>query len=223
MAYEKGAFNKFLIENKCVGFFEKPITLASGRESYWYVNMRNLTDSVKVKDELISFLYNFLSNTDLKADFFFGVPAGATKIALFLSDFYAKNENIDMPLVLGREKEKQHGSAKDKYFIGPAKGSCIIIEDVTTTGGSLISSIKKLQEADIEIKAAIGLVNRMEKRDDGLSVAEAVEELGVSYYCLTDALSVLPLAYSSLKPNDEVVKKVEEGFKEFGVEELKLK
>lgn len=54
-------------------------------------------------------------------------------------------------MVVGRGNPKEHGDPKDKYFIGPAKENdrVIVIEDVTTTGGSLIDTIKHLQESNI--------------------------------------------------------------------------
>jgi orotate phosphoribosyltransferase-like protein len=36
---------------------------------------------------------------------------------------------------------------KDKFFVGVPKGKTIVIEDVTTTGGSLIETLNGLKEA----------------------------------------------------------------------------
>jgi len=38
MHFDRGAFDDFIIENDVVGFFDKPVTLKSGRISHWYVN-----------------------------------------------------------------------------------------------------------------------------------------------------------------------------------------
>ena len=222
--FNQDTYNKFLIEQGVVGFFEKPITLKSGRISNWYVNLRNLTDSTALKDKLVKYVLDFIEYKGLEPDFFYGVPEGATKLALFLTDEYAKRKKINAPLVMGRGKPKEHGDPKDMFFVGniPDKSKVIVIEDVTTTGGSLISAIENIKKIDVNIIAAIGLVNRMELRDDGKSVEQKVNELGVKYMAVSDALVLLPLAAAKQKPDKKTLKEVEDYFKKYGIKPLKL-
>ena len=135
------------------------------------------------------------------------------------------DNNENQALVIGRGKPKEHGDPKDKYFIGPVKerDKVIVVEDVTTTGGSLIDTIKHLQESNIDIVAAIGLVNRMEKRDDGKSVEQVVNELNVSYFALGNSIELLPMARDISKPSDSVLEEVEKYFDQYGIEPLKLR
>ena len=123
---------------------------------------------------------------------------------------------------MGKGKPKDHGEPKDRFFLGQPKGKIIILEDVTTTGSSLLETIDNLKQTEAQIIAAIGLTNRMELRDDGKSVKEAVEEKGVPYLQMSNALELLPLAYQKFKPKEEIAKKVKEEFQEFGVKKLKL-
>lgn len=102
------------------------------------------------------------------------------------------------------------------------KKKVVILEDVTTTGSSLLETIDNLSQAEVQIIAAISLTNRMELTLDKKSVKEAVEAKGVPYLPMSNALELLPLAYEELKPKEEIVKKVEEEFKEYGAKELKL-
>src|SRR3989338_7213394 len=76
-----------------------------------------------------------------------------------------RNNNVNQCLVIGRGKPKEHGMVKDKYFIGDAKENdkVIVVEDVTTTGGSLLKTIDKLKEFNIKVVAAIVLFDRMQK------------------------------------------------------------
>ena len=96
----------------------------------------------------------------------------------------------------------------------------IVLEDVTTTGGSLITTIKQLQERGKTVIAAYGLTNRNEKRDDGKSVEEAILELGVTYHALSDALQLLPLAAQRLRIDRAILDKVEAEFQQYGVQPL---
>ena len=92
---------------------------------------------------------------------------------------------------MGRAKPKDHGDPKDRYFVGSPTGNICILEDVTTTGGSLIDCIKHLQEMGHHICAAIGLTNRDEFRDDKKTVKEALSDLGVPYYEMSNAKTLL--------------------------------
>ena len=223
--FNQEEYNKFLIENNVIGFFEEPVTLKSGRISNWYVNCRYLLDEVGVIDKLTDFVLAFSDDKGISADYFYGVPEGATKLAVILNYKKGKlDNNENQVLVIGRGKPKEHGEPKDRYFIGPVKerDKVIVIEDVTTTGGSLIDTIKHLQESNIEVVAAIGLVNRMEKRDDGKSVEQVINELNVPYFAMGNSLELLPMARDDSKPSDSVLEEVEKYFDQYGIEPLKL-
>lgn len=225
--FNQQKFNQFIIENNVVGFFQEPITLKSGRISHCYVNWRNVSNDVFLMDQLTDFVLDFIEDLKLKPDCFYGVPEGATKLAIFVqykwakkSPFYGPSSHI---LAMGRGKFKDHGEVKDRFFIGVPKGKVIVLEDVTTTGQSLlegIETIKKIQES--KIIAAIGLTNRMEKRNDGKSVKEAVEQKGVPYFQMSKLPELLPLAYQKIKPPKEIAQKVEKEFQEYGLEKVKL-
>jgi orotate phosphoribosyltransferase len=224
--FNQEEYNKFLIENNVIGFFEEPITLKSGRISHWYVNCRNLLDRVGVMDKLVDFVLAFVDERNISVDYFFGVPEGATKLGVILNYKRGKSNNNDnQALIIGRGKPKEHGDPKDKYFIGPAQegDKVIVVEDVTTTGGSLIDTIKHLQESNIAVIAAIGLVNRMEKRDDGRSVEKVINERNIPYLAMGNSIDLLPMARDASKPPDSVLEEVENYFDRYGIEPLKLR
>lgn len=224
MGFDKDAYEEFLIGRGVIGFPKEPMQLKSGRLSPWYANLRGLTDSVRGKDTLVGFVLDYVESVGLELDFFYGVPEGATKLALFLTDEHAERNGTDSPLVLGRGRPKEHGEPRDRFFVGnvPAKSRVVVIEDVTTTGDSLLTAIEALRTADAEILAAIGLVNRMELRDDGKSVEQKMGELGVRYLAMSDALALLPLAAERLKPGAKTRRAVEEYFREHGIKPLTL-
>ena len=225
--FNQQEFNKFVIDNSIVGFFKEPIKLKSGRMSNWYVNWRNASEDVYLIDQVSDFVISFTKDKQLKPDCFYGVPEGATKLALLCQYKWAKNSPTyskgSHVLPMGRGKPKEHGAPKDKYFVGAPKGNVIIVEDVTTTGGSLIKTIDELSELGVKIIAAFGLTNRMEKRDDGKNVEEAVNEKGVRYYNLSSALDLLPIVYKKEKPAEEIGKAIEEEFEKWGVKKLRIR
>jgi orotate phosphoribosyltransferase len=224
--FNQQKFNQFVLENGVVGFFEEPITLKSGRLSHWYVNWRNVAEDVFLIDKLTDFVIDFIEDLNLKPDCFYGVPEGATKLGILAQYKWAKKSPNYAPyshtLAMGRGKPKDHGEPKDRYFVGQPRGKTLILEDVTTTGSSLLETIENLIRARVQMIAAVGLTNRVELTNDGKSVGKAVEEKGISYLQMSDALELLPLAYKKLKPREEIAKKVEEEFQQYGVEKLKF-
>ena len=164
MNWQKEKFYEFIIENNVIGFFKEPLKLKSGRLSYWYVNWRNVAKDVYLIDKLSDFLISFVKELDLNPDCFYGVPEGATKLGIITQYKWAKGQlNYKMgaySLSMGRAKPKDHGDPKDKYFLGNPRGKVIIIEDVTTTGGSLFETIKFLSEIGIKIMGGV-IIGRM--------------------------------------------------------------
>jgi len=224
--FDREGFVHFLIDNGVVGFFEKPVTLKSGRQSNWYVNWRTISNDAFMLDRLSDFLIEFASEIGLSPDAFYGVPEGATKLGIITTFKWAKGQAGFGPgshrVPMGRGKPKEHGAAQDKFFVGEPRGSIVVVEDVTTTGGSLLASLDQLSQIDAKVVAAVGLTNRMEKRDDGMSVEEAVAQRGVPYYALSDATEFLPKAFSALKPGEPIGRAIEEEFERYGVRRFKL-
>ncbi len=225
-SFNSEEFNKFIEETNVYGFFQEAITLKSGRKSHFYANWRNVVEDVFLTDKLADFVIAFAKSNNLNVDTFYGVPEGATKLGVISqyklanrSSNYSKGSHI---LAMGRAKPKDHGAAKDRYFVGMPKVNVVVIEDVTTTGGSLIKTLEGLKDAGINVVGIISLTNRMEKRDDGLSVKEAIEKMGLNFYTMSTSLDMLPLMYKKLQLGNEVGKAIESEFSEYGVEPLRL-
>ncbi|MBL7148015.1 MAG: hypothetical protein ISS82_04275 [Nanoarchaeota archaeon] len=246
--FNQEEFNQFVLNNNVIGFFEEPKILKSKRKSCWYVNWR--LNDVFLIEQLSDHVINFTKSLGLNPDCFYGVPEGATKLGVITQFKWAKRSSNygkgSHTLPMGRGKSKEHGEAKDRYFIGEPQGKIIVVEDVTTTGGSLIDIIGDLKETGKEIVGAFGLVNRMEltpiigqdneetvekfrrsferatgrKYSEAMSVEEAVRETGIPYHALGNANLLLKEAYKILNPGEKITRSIEQEFKEYGVERL---
>lgn len=219
---EKEKFYDFIIENEVIGFYKEPVLLKSGRKSPFYVNWRNISEDVYLIDELTDYLLSYIKHLKLAPDCFFGVPEGATKLGIITQFKWArKNRNYKpgtFTLSMGRGKPKNHGELKDRFYLGIPKGKVVILEDVTTTGGSLIQCIEELQKLNVNVISAIGLTNRNEIRDDGKTVEQLVGEKGVQYFAMSNIIEILP----KLNPNKEIALSIENYFKKFGARQMKL-
>lgn len=228
MAFDVEKFDHLLLENGVLGFKDPPIKLKSGRQSHYYINCRVLTDTIRMKNILCAYILEHLSDISIDPDYFVGVPEGATKIALGLNDYRAQISGsaryMDAPWVLMRAKPKEHGDPRDRFFIGTVyKGDrVLLIEDVLTTGDSLIERIKQVSESSLNIVAAMALVNRLEKRSDGISAKEAVERTGVKCFWLTDSRNLIKKAIERFSPPQELLEKLQKEIDEYAVKPWKV-
>ncbi len=194
MTFNQTKFNQFIISNNVIKQFDTPITLKSGKQSTVYVNWRTLTADAYLMNQLTDFVLAFARDKQLNIDTFYGVAEGATKLGILTQFKYAQQTNYKKgshQLAMGRANPKEHGDPNDRYFVGAPTGNVCVLEDVTTTGGSLINCINQLQQLNITITAAIGLTNRDEFRDDGKTVKEALADLNVPYFEMSHATTLL--------------------------------
>lgn len=217
--FDQDKFNDFLLKNSVVGFFNEEITLKSGRKCCYYANCRRLTDFTNITKETAGFIMSFANDKYSDFDYIYGVPAGVTKLSVTIN---LLNQE-DVPLIIGREKPKEHGDIKDKYFIGPIKKGqkVIVLEDVTTTGGSLLKEIEKLEKVGVQIIGAIGLIDRQEIRDDSMTITRLLEEKGIKYYSMARASEIIQIIFKNNPPDNEIKNKIIKYFEQYGSVNIK--
>jgi len=211
--FNQQEFNQFVVKNQVIGFFPQPVKLKSGRLSHWYVNWRRVTEDVYLTHKLSGFVINYLKDNFSQLTCLLGVPEGATKLAIIIDFQMALNSGVlaqgSHPLPMLRGKPKEHGSPADRLFLGrPPEDGCLVLEDVTTTGGSLIRTLEQLKSAGIKVDQALGLTNRMQKNEAGLTVSQALSQMGVNYHALSTALDLLPMAVAESKPDSSVLESI---------------
>jgi orotate phosphoribosyltransferase len=81
-----------------------------------------------------------------------------------------------MPTFVVRKEVKSHGTQKKiEGHVPPAGGKVVIIDDVITTGDSILKAIDAAKEAGCEILLAISVLDR------GAGAAESLAARGVLY------------------------------------------
>jgi len=96
-----------------------------------------------------------------------GVAVGGVPLAVAVSLAAGK------PYIIVRSGEKGHGTGG--RIIGEVRGgSTLLVEDVTTTGGSVLSAVRLLREAGAVVERVITVVDREEGAARALA-AEGVE------------------------------------------------
>ncbi len=201
----KEAWFSFVCEQGVLGFFAQPVTLRSGRISHWYVNWRDVAEDVWALDQCVSFLLDFVAGLPEAPDTIFGVAEGASKMALLAQYRYAKQSPHFGPqthrLAMGRGKSKAHGAAKDRHFLGVPRGKTLLIEDVTTTGDSLLGALATLREAEVDVVGALCLTDRCEPREDGQRIADIFAAMEIPFWSMSDIHTLLPLIWKKSPPS----------------------
>lgn len=223
MEFDYKAFADFVLENKVIGFKEEAIKFKHGRECNCYVNWRVVINDAYLLDQVTDYVIDFVKSKNLKPRSFYGVPEGATKLGILMQYKWAKAQPDYAAgayvAPMGRAAPKDHGAPEDKFFVGMPQGDTIVVEDTTTTGGSLLKGIDSLQEAGVKIIAAIALTNRNEVRDDGMTVAQVLEQKGIPYYALSNLKDLLPAVYDALQPSPEIRQAVKVYFEKYGAKD----
>ncbi len=219
------SYENFLLDNKLVGFFEPPIILKSGRPGHWYVNMRDVLDSLAHKRQLARYVYDFCSDKRLMPDYFLGIPDGAKPLGEEMNNLIDYREPSEISATVLRMGKKAHGDPQNRYSVGPLKPGhhVVLVEDVTTTGGSSMEHILRLQEIGIWIDALVSCVNRFERRDRGRTVQDVLgRDYHIGYDALTDARSILPKASNTFNPSQRLRDDIEDYYRTYGVESIEL-
>ena len=124
------------------------VTLSSGREADWYIDMRRLTLHHEGAP-LVGRVMRQLTG-DLRYDVVGGLTLGADPVATAMLHAAADGEGF-LDACVVRKAGKAHGL--QRRIEGPdVEGrSVLVVEDVSTTGGSPLTAAEALQEAGAEV------------------------------------------------------------------------
>lgn len=139
------------------------IMLASGRESDYYIDMRPTTVHPAGATCVGELIVDVLEGID--AEFVGGLEAGAIPIATAVA-IASHRRGRDIGAFFVRKRPKDHGAKK--LVEGLPKGetlrgkNVVVVEDVTTTGGSSMQAVQALREEGANIVLVLTIVDRLE-------------------------------------------------------------
>jgi len=112
------------------------------------------------------------------------------------------------PMVYARKEEKGHGLGRQVEGATRPGQKVLVIDDLVTTGGSIISAVEALRKTGCVVKEAVVLVDRLEGGKANL--ARAGVRLN-AYAQVTELIEVLYQGKMMTKGDYEVVSKQIEG------------
>ena len=137
-------------------------TLASGRKSDYYVDLRAVTTNPEPLKKVAVAMAEHVSGCQKIA----GVELGAIPIATALS------LETGIPFLMVRKQKKDHGAGKLVEGALAAGEKVLFVEDTVTTAGSLIKAINAVRELGGLVDTAIVIVDREEGAREALAAID---------------------------------------------------
>jgi len=149
-------------------------TLASGRESDIYVNLKpTMMDPRGARLSALALLARVPRN---ETDYVGGLEMGAVPVIAAMA---ALSDAAGAPVrtFFVRKRAKDHGTQELIEGLGPGEGlagrRALIIDDVATSGGSLIQAIAAARAAGAIVERALVIVDRQEGAAEALAAEGA--------------------------------------------------
>ena len=130
------------------------VTLSSGREADYYIDLRRLTLAGRAAP-LVGRVLRRLT-ADWEYDAVGGLTLGADPVATAV--MHAADGTIDAFVV--RKSDKKHGMQQRIEGPSVAGRRVLIVEDVTTTGSSPLAAVEAAREAGAEVVGVALVVDR---------------------------------------------------------------
>ena len=189
-------FTTFLHQKEIIKFGD--FTLASGKSSSYYVDLRLVPSYPHEFRMMVKYLENQITE-DIGLDNFesiVSVPTGGLVIASALAIETVR------PLIYVRSKPKDYGTSKSVEGKIHEGMKVVMIDDVATTGGSVVNAIKSLNEVNVPVKDAYVIVDRME------GATKSLAELGVKMHSILNILQITEILYDQKMINADILDKV---------------
>lgn len=189
-------FAIFLQESGAIKFGN--FKLSSGKESAYYVDLRLVPSFPHQFRKMVKSLQNLISEKiGLDSfDYIASVPTSGLVIASALAIETVK------PLIYIRQKPKDYGTSSLIEGKIPEGSRVVLVDDVGTTGHSLLNAIKALKDAKIIIDSAFVIVNRLEGAKENLEAEK------VKMYEITDILEISNVLHNEKILDDQTLDRI---------------
>lgn len=147
---------KILIERS---YIQGDFVLASGRRSQFYFDCKLTTCFADAMPKIGEAFVRAFRAEGTNPRSVGGLTAGADPIANAVA-YYSLGDGPARNMFSVRKDQKDHGT--QKWIEGCADSPVAVVDDVVTSGGSVIRAIERCQEAGLEIVHVAYLVDREE-------------------------------------------------------------
>jgi orotidine 5'-phosphate decarboxylase len=188
--------NKFFLESYKLEIIKfGKFTLKIGIESPFYVDLRPLASDPKILKKLAEHLLEILPK-DTKLDLICGVPYAALPMATVMSLLSG------IPLIMKRKEAKGYGTKKLIEGIYKQGQSCLLVEDVITSGKSLLETIAEVEKEGLKVSDIVVVLDRQQ------GGKELLEQKGYRVHTLFTITEVMKILHEAGEIDNEQVAKI---------------
>ncbi|NKX94174.1 orotate phosphoribosyltransferase [Sanguibacter hominis ATCC BAA-789] len=156
------------------------VTLASGKEADYYVDLRRVTLHHRAAPLIGHVLLDTLEEAGLgpaEIDAVGGLTLGADPVAgALLHAAASRGQDLDAFVV--RKEGKAHGMQRRIEGPDVTGRRVVAVEDTSTTGGSVLTAVEALREAGADVVGVAVIVDR------ATGAREKIEAAGLTYHYL---------------------------------------
>lgn len=164
---------------------EQPFTWASGIKSPIYCDNRLVLSNVEARNDVEIGLARLIRETYPEVDVIVGTATAGIAHAAIVAHL------LNKPNAYVRSSSKGHGRQNQIEGKIEAKQKVVVVEDLISTGQSVIEVVKVLQENDIEVLGVVSIFTyQMQKGFDNFKEANMI------YHSLTNLNTLLDVAVS---------------------------
>lgn len=149
--------------------------LTSGAISDYYIDIKKASTNPHILKKIAEAMAEYTKGYDVIA----GMELGAVPLAVALS------LETGIPYVIIRKEKREHGTGKQIEGLDVKGKKVIIVEDVTTSGGSVIKTVQILRQNKAIVDEVIAVVDR----ESGTE--EKLQQIDVSFIPLLSVSDIL--------------------------------
>lgn len=170
--------------------------LKSGIMSPIYIDLRVIVSYPDVLKMVASAMWEKIAK--LNFDLICGVPYTALPIATVMSVENGK------PMVMRRKEVKDYGTRKAIEGAFAPGQTCLVVEDLVTSGSSVFETIEPLQIEGLKVKDIVVLLDREQ------GGRKHIEEKGYNLHALFTITQMVETLKTESKINEEMAQKIKQ-------------
>jgi len=152
MEYSAKKIADYLLQIKAIKLQpSNPFTWASGWKSPIYCDNRKTLSFPEVRNYIADYFTDRLSSLYPDTEVVAGVATGAIAIGMLVAD------RLGLPFIYVRSGAKEHGLGNQIEGSYEKGQKVVVIEDLISTGGSSLSAVKALRDAECDVLGMLAI------------------------------------------------------------------
>jgi len=177
---DKNDLIKLLKKSEAIQFGR--FILTSGAVSDYYIDIKKASTIPEIQKRIAELMAEYTKGYDILA----GMELGAVPLVVALS------LETNIPYVILRKEKREHGTSRQIEGIEIDGKRVLLVEDVTTSGGSVVKAIQIIRENKGIVDEVIAIVDR----ESGAE--EKLRNVDVSFIPLISVSDILKLNKKNL-------------------------